>query len=233
MKNILKKFSNQEKWVRHFSKAGKISFPSEGIIRIFLGNYPKLRFKYKKKQKILDLGYGDGRHLLFLKKQNLTVYGVEISEKINEITRKLLKKNKVNNLILKKGNNEKIPFDKEYFDHLVSWNSCYYMQNHNSNFEDHVKEMARVLKKSGYIILSIPKFNCFIFDKAKIIRKKYVVIKNDYFKGRNGQIMRRFKNVNEIKLDFSKYFKDFIISEIDMEWFGLKYSWHVVIAKKK
>ena len=233
MKNILKKYSNQEKWETHFHKLNKISYPSEGIIRIFLGNYPKLQFKYKKKQKILDLGYGDGRHLLFFKKLNLNVYGVEISEKINQITKKLLRKNEINNIVLKKGNNEKIPFNNEFFEHLISWNSCYYMQDQNSKFENHLKEMARVLKKSGYIILSIPKFNCFIFNKAKKINKKYVVIKNDYFNERNGQIMRYFKNVKEIRSEFSKFFNNIVISEIDMDWFGLKYSWHIIIAKKK
>ena len=41
---ILKKYSNQEKWVLHYNTLNKISYPAEGIIRIFLGKYPKLDF---------------------------------------------------------------------------------------------------------------------------------------------------------------------------------------------
>jgi ubiquinone/menaquinone biosynthesis C-methylase UbiE len=233
MMTILKKNLNQEKWSKHYKSINKISYPAEGIIRIFLGKYPKLNFKCTAKQKILDLGYGDGRHLIFFKKLNLNVHGVEISDEINLLTKKNFNKIKISNITLKKGDNEKIPFKNSYFHHLVSWNSCYYMKNNRSKFEDHINEMARVLRKSGFLILSIPKSNCFIFKNSKIYKKKYRIIKSDYFKKRNGQVMRYFENVKEIKSDFSKLFKNIFISEIDMDWFGLKYSWHIIIAQKK
>lgn len=233
MKSILKKYSNQEKWLMHYKSLNKISYPAEGIIRIFLGKYPKLNFKYKSKQKILDLGYGDGRHLLFFNKLNLNVHGIEISDQINLNMKKILNKNKIKNITLKKGDNLKIPYKDSFFNHLVSWNSCYYMKDKKSNFEDHIKEMFRVIKKSGFLILSIPKSKCFIFKNSKKIKKKYRIIKDDYFNQRNGQIMRCFKNEKEVKSDFSKYFKNIFISEIDMIWFGLNYSWHILIAQKK
>ena len=52
-------------WLKNKNK--QISFPAEAVIRIFKGKFPKLKFQFKKKQKILDVGFGDGRHIYFFK----------------------------------------------------------------------------------------------------------------------------------------------------------------------
>ena len=49
---------------------------------------------------------------------------------------------------------------------------------------------------------------------------------------RNGEIMRKFNNEKEIKNDFSKYFKKFNFSSIEIEWFGLNYHFHIFVAEK-
>ena len=59
---------NKNYWSKYYLNSKKeISFPAEAVIRIFRGTFPKLRIKFKKKQKILDVGFGDGRHLNFFK----------------------------------------------------------------------------------------------------------------------------------------------------------------------
>ena len=45
--------------------------------------------------------------------------------------------------------------------------------------------------------------------------------------------MRYFINESEIKKEFSRKFKNFIFSDIDQNWFGLKYKWHIFMAQKK
>ena len=55
------------------------------------------------------------------------------------------KKNK--NIVFKVGKNKKIPFEDNYFDILVSWNSYYYMGSKEDHFEKHRDEIQRVLKK--------------------------------------------------------------------------------------
>ena len=133
---------------------------------------------------------------------------------------------------IKVGNNSNIPYGKSFFDFLLSWNSCYYMDG-DLAFEKVVKEFARVLKKDGYLILSIPKKTCFIYKNSKKVKKGYRMIMDDPFKVRNGQIMRYFKNENEIKYSFSKYFKNFIFASIEDDCFGLNYHWHLLVCRKK
>ena len=45
--------------------------------------------------------------------------------------------------------------------------------------------------------------------------------------------MRKFNNEKEIRNDFSKYFKKFNFSSIEIEWFGLNYHFHIFVAEKK
>ena len=65
-------YEPKKKWTKLFNKL-IIFLSAEGVIRIFKGGFPKLKLKYKKNNKILDLGFGDGRHLMFLKKLGLNV----------------------------------------------------------------------------------------------------------------------------------------------------------------
>jgi SAM-dependent methyltransferase len=229
----MKKYNAEKEWSNEILNKKDFSYPAEYVIRIFKGNYPHLKFSEQtmKKKKICDLGCGDGRNLILLNDRGFKIYGVEISEKIiNKV--KLRMNNQKIECDIKVGTNSNIPYKKSFFDFLLSWNSCYYMDN-ELGFEKIVKEFARTLKKNGYLILSIPKKTCFIYKKSNEVKKGYRMIKNDPFKIRNGQILRYFENENEIKKSFSKYFKNFIFASIEDDCFGLNYHWHLVICQKK
>jgi ubiquinone/menaquinone biosynthesis C-methylase UbiE len=215
-------------WLKNRNK--QISYPAEAVIRIFKGKFPKLKFQFKKKQKILDVGFGDGRHIYFFKNLGLEVYGTEISENIVKIIKKKLK---IRNL--KVGTAQELPYKKNFFDILLGWNSIYYMgyQNYEPNFQNTPRELSRVIKKNGYIIISIPTDKCFIFNNSKVINNKYRIIKKDFFKLRNDEVMRCFSSEKEIKFEFKKHFKNFSFSKIKIDCFGLNYDWIVMIAQKK
>lgn len=216
-------------WSKYYSKSKKeLSFPAEGVIRIFKGTFPKLRIKFKKKHKILDVGFGDGRHLNFLKHLGLKVYGVEVAQNIID---KLKEKN--SNLYYGFASN--LPFRNDYFNLLLSWNSCYYMGKNKNNldFNKVILEFKRVLKQNGYLILSVPTQKNFIFKKSVKINSKYRKVSSDYFGLRNGEIMRCYNYKSELRNDFQKYFKNFCFSTIDIDCFGLAYHWIVMVAQKK
>jgi|TARA_B100001971_G_C18169837_1_gene526438 ubiquinone/menaquinone biosynthesis C-methylase UbiE len=231
MKKKIQIYNPEKNWTNLFYSKKDVSYQAECVIRIFKGKFPKFKLKLKKNDKILDVGFGDGRHIVFLKKMGLDVYGTEISVHIINRIKKLVKNV---NKKLKVGTNDNLNFKSNYFNMLLSWNSCYYMSPEDPfNFQKHVFEISRVLKKNGTIIISIPKKTCFIFKDSKKIKKNYRIIKNDYFGVRNGQVMRCFENKNEIEKSFKSKFKKFIHSSIDINWFGLDYHWHVFIAVKK
>jgi len=228
----LTEYNPFDEWTKDIINQKGVAFPSEYVIRIFKGNYPNLNFTKSKLvgKNICDVGCGDGRNYDLLLKCGFQLYGTEITQEIVDKVNHNLKNRQINAEI-KVGTNQSIPFQNNFFDFLLSWNSCYYMGK-TENFEDYVKEYARILKKDGYLILSIPKKTCFIFENSENIKPGYVIIKNDPFKIRNGEIMRIFANEDEIRQEFSKYFKNFIFASIHDDCFGLNYHWHIIICQK-
>jgi len=101
------------------------------------------------------------------------------------------------------------------------------------DFNEYVKEYARVLKKRGYLVLSIPKKTCFIYHDCERIEVDRAIIRNDPFNIRNGEILRIFENEAEIEKVFSVYFDNFIFASVHDDCFGYDYHWHLVVCQKK
>jgi ubiquinone/menaquinone biosynthesis C-methylase UbiE len=211
-----------------------MSYPAEGVIRILKGSFPDLKMSTPVCGRILDLGCGDGRHFPLFAQIGLTAYGTEISSSICEKLIKQLNELKIPFSEILKGTTNCLPFEDMFFDYLLTWNSCYYMSvSETLDFTSHVAEMARVLKKNGWIICSIPKKSSFIFKgstPAKVAG--YRVLAKDPWGTREGEIMRCFETRNEVESEFSKWFTGFCHADIDMEWFGLSYHWHVFVARR-
>ena len=226
------KYNAKKEWSKEIQ--GRVMmYPAEYVIRIFKGSYHRLNFDKDsfKNKKICDAGCGDGRHLVLLKQCGFDIYGTEITEDIvNKVMSNL---HDINiDADIRVGTNDKIPFEDEYFDYLLSWNACYYMGDHY-DFDKHVEEYARILKKEGYLVLSIPKKTAFIFKDSEKLKKGYVIIRDDPFKIRNGEVERIFEDEKEIEATFQPYFKNFIFSSVVDDCFGWNYHFHIVVCQKK
>jgi SAM-dependent methyltransferase len=219
-------------WTSHFAKAG-MPYPSEYVIRIFKGSYPRLNLKKELfiKQKICDIGCGSGNNLALLKECGFDIYGVEITKEIVDIVKRNLNKFNIS-ADIRVGFNHDIPFDDNFFDYLLSWNACYYMGTYEE-FNDYVKEYARALKPEGYLILSIPKKTCFIYFGSEILKEGYAIVRNDPFNVRNGDILRIFEDEAEIESTFGRYFTNFVFADVHDDCFGYDYHWHLAVCQNK
>lgn len=212
-----------------------MAYPAEGVIRIFKGRFPNLAMPRDHTDlSILDLGCGDGRHLPFFHSLGFNVSAVEITDAICDVLQDRMYDYGVD-ADIQTGHAGSLPFDNASFDRLLTWNSCYYMSFGGQFFEDHVTEMARVLKPGGWIVASIPKKTSFIFSNSvETDWPGYRVIMDDYFAGgRNGEIMRCMTNREDLVGSFSPHFESFCHADLDIEWFGLPYHWHVFCAQKR
>jgi SAM-dependent methyltransferase len=217
-------------WTNFYTTNTEMMYPAEAVIRIFKGAYPNLKMpKPKPMDRILDVGCGDGRHFPLLHSLGLRLFGTEITLDIVETLASRLRGLDVD---LRVGSCAKLPFEDEMIDYLLAWNSCYYM-GPDGKFEDHVAEMARVLKPGGWLVCSIPTSACFIFKGCAFGADGYVTIVDDHFGLRNGERMRWFEDTDEIEEAFAPRFTNFCHASIEIDWFGLAYDWHVFTAERR
>lgn len=227
-------YTAKDQWGRLYSAEGGIAYPAEAVIRIFKGNFPLLRMpKPKPGSSIVDIGCGDGRHFPLFASLQMRATGTEISEEIVANLRTKLQRLGVAFETIVAGTNAALPFPDASFDYALSWNSCYYMSADDLDFERNVTEIARVVRPGGWLVCSVPKRSCFIFEGSESHeREGFRVIRNDPFGVRNGEVMRCFENRAELETSFGEHFGNFCHADLDMNFFGYAYHWHVFAAER-
>jgi len=207
-------------------------YPTEFVVRTFLANYPALAFaKPLPGDRILDVGFGDGRNTSFLCDQGFDVSGIEITQGIVDQTRyRLSKAGHVADLRV--GRNSSIPFDSGYFDCILSCHCCYYCDD-GETFLDNLAEYARVLKKGGYLVASVADKSSYIFKDASELEDGSLLIQRDPYGNRNGYRLHGFSEAREIEAYFSKYFTNFSFGHADNDYYGITERVFWVVCQKR
>ncbi|MDO8537921.1 MAG: methyltransferase domain-containing protein [archaeon] len=100
------------------------------------------------KKKVLDIGCGNGKDIKLLEKLGASdVYGIDTSHFMTNKAKKIVKK--PSNILV--GNIENTQFDNNYFDVIIGRFSFHYLKN----FDKAYKELSRILKKHGILVLVI------------------------------------------------------------------------------
>ncbi len=103
-----------------------------------------------KNKVILDLGAGTGKFSIPLTSRAKLVYALDQSKPMIRILRRKIKVKKIKNIKILEAGFEKIPLPKESVDVILS---VWTFPAHSKNWETDLKEVKRVLKKDGKIIL--------------------------------------------------------------------------------
>lgn len=103
-------------------------------------------------RRVLDVGCGGGRHLLYLANQGFEVYGTDRSAAGLTISRKRLEKEGLK-AVLRRSDMTEVPFPDEFFDAILS----VYVLHHNrlENVEKAVGEIRRALKGGGLFFANL------------------------------------------------------------------------------
>jgi len=126
-----------------------IGFPSRLRIKKILKEIGNLKGK-----KVLDIGCEEGYISLRILSQNPEeLYSIDICEKALESFRKKISTINTNSkVIIEKGFLQKIPFKSNFFDFVI----CTEVIEHTPYLEEGLKEIHRVLKPNGILILTFP-----------------------------------------------------------------------------
>lgn len=103
-------------------------------------------------RRVLDVGCGGGRHLLYLAKEGFEVYGTDRSTAGLTISREWLEKEGLK-ATLRRCDMTEVPFPDEFFDAVLSL----YVLHHNTleNIRKAVGEIKRALKRGGLFFANL------------------------------------------------------------------------------
>ena len=185
-------------WDDIFTKRGKVfTKPHQDMERL-----SKI-FKESGVQRILDLGCGTGRHLLFFSKKGYEVYGLDKSPKGLEIAKNWLDEEKLSAKLTHQRIDQRFPYENEFFDVVISIQVIHHNLTKKILFS--VKEIERVLKTKGFIFITVPFLQAFNLRKDKWKLKK--VEKRTYIpqSGPEKGLPHHFFTTAELKRVFSAF----------------------------
>lgn len=204
-----------DQWVAAYRKGAvdgtETMWPSETLIRLFKGEYiPGLDKDYGGK-KVIDIGFGNGKNLVFLGSLGLALHGTEVRNEICEIAREKLTRLGYQ-ADLRKGTNRELPFPDDEFDFLVSWNVIHYEDNEQA-IREALREYHRVLKPGGRFFVSTTGPEHMILRGSTTLGGHcYRIGREDDF--RKGQIFFYFDAVNYVQYYFSECFTKVLVGRV-------------------
>ena len=207
-------------------------YPVEFVVRAFLGNYPRHRSDTKSYlgKRVLDLGFGDGRNMPLLRNLGMEVFGVEISQEICDLTKNRMKGLGIE-VDLKVGRNRDIPYSDDCFDAVLACHSCYYIDL-ETRFDHNLREIARVLRRGGSFVFSVPIGTSYIMRGARDLGGGHMEIANDPYGVRNGYVLKKFDTEAEIETALSPLFSDLEIGSCRNDFWGIDEHVWVVVCRK-
>ena len=152
------------------------------------------------KGKILDIGCGNGEFLSGLQKYGWDTYGVEISPKACEIAKRV-------GINVFCGELFQAKYTSEFFDVIVMNQILEHVHSPSS----HLKEINRILKPKGLLIISVPNIDSF---ESKIFKEKWTCL----------DVPRHLYHFNLKTLTPLLQKHNFEIIEVKSKVFGLPFS---------
>jgi ubiquinone/menaquinone biosynthesis C-methylase UbiE len=174
----MKKFdqSKDKVWENIFSTKGKVFTEIQKDIPMVVN-----LFKENNVKKVLDIGCGTGRHVLYLAKNGFDVYGLDESKTAIKIAKHWLNTKNLK-AQFKIGNQyKKFPFKEKYFDAIISTQALHH--GITKDVEKVIGEIKRVLKNNGIIFITVArkrsrkeiKSSPYLVPKSKQIEKNVYI----------------------------------------------------------
>jgi ubiquinone/menaquinone biosynthesis C-methylase UbiE len=200
--------NSQKNWNKLYSKGIRGKYPNEMLIRFINAKFHNVN---RGKIKILDLGFGTGRHLIYLAQEGFDTYGVESSRNGAKIADKWLKERNLKATTMV-GSFVKIDADNNEFDAVVDIASI--QHNNYDDIKKIVREVYRVLTPGGYFFSCIKTKYDSLYKESKPLDKKTRIISAKTEKADTNTIICFLSKKNLLTL-FSMFLKVNIEKE---EW---------------
>jgi SAM-dependent methyltransferase len=139
----------EQNWNQIFSKKGRVfDEPLDEVKRFSIG------LKKSGLTQVLDLGCGSGRHTIYLKQEDLHVWGLDNAPAGLKLTQTWLQAKKLQVPLILADVHDPFPFKEGSFDGLISTRVIHHATQ--EKVIGAVKEIIRVVRKGGMILITVP-----------------------------------------------------------------------------
>jgi len=114
-------------------------------------------FQKHQVKRVLDVGCGSGRHLVFLSRRGFETYGFDISQRALSLAQEWLQEEGLHSAIIEHRMEERFPYDDAFFDAVVSTQVIHHNRMIEILFT--VSEIERVLRPCGILFVSFPRLS--------------------------------------------------------------------------
>ncbi len=136
-------------WNHIFQKEGQVfTEPHEDMASIVE------ILKKRGAEKILDLGSGSGRHIVYLAQNGFSVFGLDNSATGMDMTRKWLAKENLSAELVQQEMTDAFPWSSNFFDAVISVQVIHHADT--AIIKKIISEIERTLKKDGLIFITVP-----------------------------------------------------------------------------
>ena len=158
------------------------------------------------KARVLDLGCGAGRNLIYTANQGFEAHGVEMSETGLNFTKERLRKRNLEAHVLK-GDMNLLPYIASCFDVVVCLFTIYHQKL--EGIQTTISEAHRVLRKGGVLLANFQSKRSDMYGKGAKVEKNTFIRQNGPEKG----VIHHFTDKEEI----AKLLKDFKNVSIELK----------------
>jgi len=151
---------HKNRWDQIFQSEGRVfENPHEDISQLIP------YFKAQGAKRILDLGCGSGRHIVYLAKHDFEVYGIDASPVGIELAKRWMEDEKLTASLIIGSSYNKLPYADACFDAVISVQ----VPHHNTaeNIRRLIAEIWRVLQPEGLFFATVPMYR----NQAKQFRQ--------------------------------------------------------------
>ncbi len=108
----------------------------------------------KEGKRVLDLGCGTGRHVVYLSRLGYDVYGFDSSSRAISMTQEWLQEENLEAHLREHSMEQPFPYDTDFFDAVISVQVIHH--NLMEDIKKTIKEIERVLKPEGLLFVTFP-----------------------------------------------------------------------------
>lgn len=188
-------------WEKIFKQKGKVfTEPHEDMESIVQ------TLKKHGAEKILDLGSGSGRHIVYFAQNGFAVFGLDNSATGLNMTKTRLAKENLSAELVQQEMTDAFPWNDNFFDAVISVQVIHHADT--ATIRKIISEIGRTLKKNGLIFITVPKLKNQGENFEQIEQNTYIPLD-----GREKGLPHHYFTPEELK----DFFSNFDIADIHID----------------